>query len=173
MTRQRYLLTRFSLTLALLMVAVGGFGCSDIEVTSRYGPEIKLSGLGPTYSWVPPSVSGTEARSFGNVEIERFVQNVLEQQLQAKGFQKVSEGAADFCINYRLAKKLETTIGAVSSGEVYEEGALILDVISPKTGKLIWRGVAKARINNANSPDVRKQRVEQAVRELFKVFPPK
>ena len=173
MAHSPYPLARSAFTIAFLLVAALLAGCSDITVTSHYGPEVKLSRLGSTYSWAPPSPSGAADRSLGGAEFQQAVQSALEQQLAAKGFKATPEGAVDFWVDYRLAKKLENDTSVVPSGEAYMEISLTLDVISPGTGKLIWRGVAKARINNSNPPDVRKQRLVQAVRELMKTFPPK
>jgi hypothetical protein len=58
-------------------------------------------------------------------------------------------------------------------GDVIQEGSLVLDVLDPGAGKLIWRGVAQARISLTASPDVREKRLNLAVRQLMKDFPPK
>jgi hypothetical protein len=147
-------------------------GCSDMKVTSHYAKDVKLSGIGSNYSWAA-SAASEASRSLGGAEVQQALEAALEKELTAKGFKKSDGGPADFWVDYRLAKKLETDTGVVPSGETYMAGSLILDVVSPKTGKPIWRGIAEARINSSNPPEVRKQRLAQAVRELMKVFPPR
>lgn len=173
MTMPVRLSAHLSVILGSLAAASLLTGCSDIEVTSRYGPEAKLSGLGPAYSWAPASAPGQAERSLGGVELERFLRDLLEKQLAAKGFALTPQGPVDFWIDYRLAKREETDAGVVPHGEVCEEGSLILDVTNPKTGKLIWRGIAKARIDKSNPPEVRRQRLTNAVTAVMKAFPPK
>jgi hypothetical protein len=58
-------------------------------------------------------------------------------------------------------------------GEVFEEGSLVLDVLDPQSGKLIWRSVARARLDMATSPEVKEQRLTLAVQHLMKDFPPR
>ena len=173
MPHRHDLSARFSFAVACLAVAALVAGCSDIQVTSHYGPDVKLTGLGSTYSWAPPSAADESSRSLAGPEVQKVIEDTLEKELAAKGFKKTPAGKVDFWVNYKLAKKMETDTGVIPSGEVYAEGSLILDVIKPDTGKVFWRGVAQARINKSNTPEVRKQRVIQAVRELMKVFPPK
>ena len=173
MPHRHRLSTRFSFSVGTLVVTALLAGCSDITVTSHYGPEVKLSKLGSTYAWAPSSPSDPVDRSGGGAEFQQAVQGTFEQQLADKGFKLTPQGAVDFWVDYRLAKKLETDTGVVPSGEAYIEVSLTLNVVSPDTGKLIWRGVATTKLNNSNPPDVRKQRLTQAVRELMKAFPPK
>jgi hypothetical protein len=174
MLHRHRLSARFSFTIGSFVFTTLLAGCSDITVTSRYGPDVKLSGLGSTYSWAPPPPSGAVVdRSLGGAEFQQAVRSALEQQLAAKGFKAAPEGAVDFWVDYRLAKKLETDTGVVPSGEAYMEISLTLDVKTPATGQLIWRGVARTKLNTSNPPAVRKQRLAQAARELMKAFPPK
>jgi len=55
----------------------------------------------------------------------------------------------------------------------YDEGTLILDFIDAKTKQPIWRGSAKADVRFNNSPEQKRNKVNQAVTEMLKTFPPK
>lgn len=54
----------------------------------------------------------------------------------------------------------------------YDEGSLILDFVTPQTRELIWRGAAKAAIDEADSPNTKRERINEAVRRMLEQFPP-
>ena len=62
--------------------------------------------------------------------------------------------------------------GGISTYE-YEEGSLILDFVDTKSKKMIWRGVAKADVMNADSPEKIEKLINEAVQKILKNFPPK
>jgi hypothetical protein len=52
-----------------------------------------------------------------------------------------------------------------------QEGSLIVDVLEVGTKKLIWRGVAKSRLEDSDTPEKRTAKVEEGVRLLMQKFP--
>ena len=54
----------------------------------------------------------------------------------------------------------------------YEEGSLILDFVDAKSKKLIWRGSAKAQIDNVDTPEKSEKLINEAVKEILKEYPP-
>ncbi len=54
----------------------------------------------------------------------------------------------------------------------YEEGTLILDFIAADTKTLIWRATAKAVVNPESSPEKQTEKINNAVNEILKDFPP-
>ena len=55
--------------------------------------------------------------------------------------------------------------------EIFEEGSLILDVSSPATRSLVWRGVAQAKIDRERTPTQRDARLRDAIASLIEKFP--
>jgi hypothetical protein len=55
--------------------------------------------------------------------------------------------------------------------EIFEEGSLILDVSSPATRALVWRGVAQAKIDRERTPAQRDTRLRDAISSLLGKFP--
>jgi hypothetical protein len=55
--------------------------------------------------------------------------------------------------------------------EVLEQGSLILDVSSPATRALVWRGVAQAKIDRERTPAERDARLRGAIASLIRKFP--
>jgi hypothetical protein len=54
----------------------------------------------------------------------------------------------------------------------YEEGSLILDFVDPQTKQLIWRGSAKAEVDDVKTPEKREALIDEAVQKILKNFPP-
>ncbi len=54
----------------------------------------------------------------------------------------------------------------------YDEGSLILDIVTPHKKRLIWRGAAKAEIHEADSPRTKRERINEAVERMLGRFPP-
>jgi hypothetical protein len=173
MSHRHSAMTLLSFVIGPLMVVALVAGCSDIQINSTYGPQGQLTGIGPNYAWAPASEATAEARSLGGPELQKMVESTIEQQLAKKGFKKVTDNTANFWLDYKFTKKEETDSGVIPSGQLYEAGALIVDVVKPGSNTALWRGVAYTRINPANTPEVRKQRLTQAVDGIMKVFPPK
>jgi hypothetical protein len=175
-TNRQHQSSKLACTLALLFIATPIAGCSDsppIEVSSRYGTGIKFTGLGSTFAWAPAPAPDPQNPLLGNPESRQLVHDTVEKHLVAKGFQLSSGGPADFWVDYRLTKRDKTDSGVNPHGEVFEEGSLVLDVLDPQSGKLIWRSVARARLNLATAPEVKEKRLNLAVQRLMKDFPPK
>ncbi|MGK0500821.1 MAG: hypothetical protein ACJAYG_002475 [Oceanicoccus sp.] len=53
------------------------------------------------------------------------------------------------------------------------EGTLILDIVDPKTNKLVWRGTAGKHLDDAVSPEDREEVIREVVSKLLAQYPPK
>lgn len=56
---------------------------------------------------------------------------------------------------------------------VYQQGTLIIDIIDPKTNKLIWRGTGGKRLHDGLSQDEREKLVTEVVQRVLQQYPPK
>lgn len=147
-------------------------GCNaggPISIASTYGPGIKFSGLGATYAWAPDAAE----QRVGSAGFHELVRGSVEKHLAAKGFALNSTGTAGFWMDYRVERREKTYAGAVAFGETIEEGSLVLEVLDPATRQFLWRGIARARIMDSDPPEVRRQRLEAAMRGLMEKFPKK
>jgi hypothetical protein len=54
---------------------------------------------------------------------------------------------------------------------VAEQGSLVLDVSA--NDRVVWRGIAQAKMKIGEEPTRREARLREAVRDLLKRFPPK
>jgi hypothetical protein len=174
MILRKHVSSRFLWSIVTLLGTTIVAGCSDdgtITVSSGYGKGIKFSGLGPTYAWSPSPSMDRANPALGSAEFGELVRKVVENELAAKGFTPASAGPANFWVDYRIGKQKKTDSGVNPHGEVFGEGSLQLDVLDPQNGKMIWRGVAQARIVPKAPPELREKRLKMAVQRLMKDFP--
>jgi Domain of unknown function (DUF4136) len=160
--------------------------CASVyDVKYDYDQQANFADL-KTYDWMPvPEKSG-----INSLVVER-VRNAVNTELKAKGLM-MSSNNPDFLIAEHLGKKDKVQVtdwgygygpyggywggywgpgGGVSSYE-YEEGSLILDFVDAKSKKLIWRGAAKAEVQNLNTPEKSEKVINEAVKEILKKYPP-
>jgi len=151
-------------------------GCAEAEpdaISWYYGASIRYNGLGSTFAWSPQESEQRPYHHHGNPQFEQFVRTAIEKALEAKGFAPAAGGPANFWIDYRIGKHEVEDSSVNPHGEVFEEGTLVLDVLDPKAGGLIWRGVIEGRIDDTAPPDIREKRLRLGVQGLMKDFPSK
>lgn len=141
----------------------------DMVVHCAYGPGIKFSGLGSSFAWTPALPRETGDPRVDNPNLHALIRDTVDAQLRALGFTWKNPAAADFWVDYYVARR---DPGALTS-EQAPRGALVLRVIDPKTEQLIWQGTARAALDDSASPDARKKRINDAVQRIFEHFPPK
>jgi len=54
----------------------------------------------------------------------------------------------------------------------YPLGSLVIDVLDAKSGKLIWRGVGRRVFHPEQTPEERKDRIDDAVASVIDEFSP-
>jgi hypothetical protein len=62
--------------------------------------------------------------------------------------------------------------GAYTDVYEYDEGTLILDIVSTGTQELLWRGTAKAVMDWKDDPDTTAAKINEAVSKNLERFPP-
>ncbi len=56
--------------------------------------------------------------------------------------------------------------------KTYDRGILTIDILSAKTGDLIWRGSSSRRLYDGSTPEKSKQLVNEVVSTILEQFPP-
>jgi hypothetical protein len=126
--------------------------------------------------------------------LDTRVRAAVDRVLQSKGYQLAAAGMTPtFLVGYHAAVRQKTTVqttgqpmnmwygyGAGGWGgwpetyvHEYEEGVLLIDVIDPKTMKLLWRGTGTAVVDPTASPEKRERRINEAVDQILAEFPPR
>jgi len=154
---------------AVLSIAIGIGGCAAgyVEVSSSYGPGITFQGLGSRYAWTEKS----PAQQKYPAGLSELIESRLAAGLAKKGFSPAGGDAPDFLIGYRVARREKADSSSNPHIEMTQEGSLVVEVFEPGTKKLIWRGVAKSRLEDSDTPDRRTAKVDEAVRLLMQKFP--
>jgi len=116
----------------------------------------------------------------------------VDQELAKKGFTRVASGQPDLYLDYYLLVGPNASsqfqgqfVGAVPAWglpdfamsttklTVFEQGSLILDVVSPTAKSTVWRGSADTEVDRRRTPAQRAALITDAVVRMLKKFPPK
>ncbi len=154
--------------------------CSPIyDVKYDYDQQANFSDL-KTFDWMQlPEKAGI------NSLVVQRVKKAVNAELKAKGLMMTSSNP-DFLIAEHHGKRdqLQISDWGFSRGHRYryeparvsvyafEEGSLILDFVDAKSKQLIWRGSAKAQVDNIDTPEKNEKLINAAVKEILKKYPP-
>jgi hypothetical protein len=182
------------LSLCVALVATVG-AASKIKVDAKYDKKYDFTRV-KTYDWRPSSsgavhllhLSGDDPVALQK-RFEPVIMQAVDRTLASRGLARAA-GAPDVEVNYYLligpgmtAQTMGQFLPAVpewgippfnaatQSLEIYEQGTLIVDLAS--TDRVVWRASAQAEIERQLDGAARDTRIETAVREMFKKFPPK
>ncbi len=175
---------------AVLVAALGGCATTpssmkDMKVRAEHDPKARFRSTG-SYSWmtIPGKLAG-DARS-AKTTTARRMREVIEEELGRKGYEHRGLGyKVDFMVCYYAAveKDLDAESAAKQrgytsqdlggSGQRFEKGTLVIDIVHPETNELMWRGIAEADIVVSVSEAEKLKRTSEAVRRILAKFPPK
>jgi hypothetical protein len=139
-----------------------------------------------TYSWMPHGATGRPLLALD-------VYGAIDNQLKTKGLQKVDQGGdlvvngygslnegmnVSYDVDVYAAPGLDGPINWANgtprpgnSTSVYvDKGTLVVDIADRKTKGIIWRGVAKAKID-PEQVEKSFEIAEKAVAKMFKEYP--
>ena len=137
-----------------------------------------------------------EGTKVGQPLIDDRIVAAIDTQLAAKGLTK-SESNPDVFVVYHIAFDKEKDISTFSSGyggygpygwgwgggwsggttttQVRDIliGTLVIDLADAKKGQLAWRGMGVKEVNTQANPEKRDKSINEAVKKIFKNYPPK
>jgi hypothetical protein len=154
-------------------------GCSSYSVSHDYDVGADLAAL-RTYDWMRPSEEAPRSAEEAverNTLIDTRVKNAVNAQLAAKGLGRDPK-SPDFLVAYQISTKDKVrvknyTFVSDKRLQTYEEGTLVLDFLAPNGKDLLWRGVARRTLDDRPTPEKTEKRINGAVEEILKGFPPK
>jgi hypothetical protein len=172
---------------ALLLVALCA-GCSRFSVQSSYDPTASFHAL-RTYAWRPGPQPSIGDPRVNDALVDTTVRTAVDRDLTAKGYTKTSPDAADFLLAYGAGVDFKSSVviinrSTVSSGgdwvglrridtADFEQGTVVLTILTPQTAKPIWQGVAAGIFDPTATPEQRTQRITDALDKLLDKFPPR
>jgi len=182
-------------SVVLLFVIFISFGChsdqlanpasmSDITVATTYDPQINIPQKG-FYAFIGMALEQENLNS-ESAQIQKRITTALGGELKAKGYKPYKNGKMDLLIDYTVVAQHSINIFAerteadgsewlsvVGVPDKFIEGAVVVDIINPKTLKPIWRGVVNANVATTPASEAEKEaRAKYAMQQLMKTFPP-
>ena len=138
-----------------------------------------------------------EGTKVGQQLIDDRIVAAIETQLAAKGLTK-ADSNPDLFVVYHVAFDKQKDISSFSSGygggygpygwgwgggwaggttttQVRDIliGTLVIDMADAKKGQVAWRGMATKEVNTQAKPEKRDKSINNAVKKIFKNYPPK
>lgn len=175
-----------TLLLSFLSFIVVFSGCSTIHVDTDYDPQYPFQTL-KSYT-----IKNDDPKLIDTLTSER-IESALNATLKLKGYNSEASDT-DMRVSYYLTTQTithtESNVQFVSgigryrrlgvgmsipmeSTRTFEEGKLIVDVIDPKTERLIWRGIGQDTLKTFSTPEKKTAYIHQAINDILKKFPPK
>jgi hypothetical protein len=171
--------------LAALGILVLATACSTLKISTDYDPAVDFARY-RTFTLKHGAASKNP------LAVERL-DTALEAAIVSRGLVRVADGGDLSIVSHFILDKetlVNTTtfgyygwpgwkwgragMGSQSTSTVHEipTGTVVVDVVDAKTGKAVWRGVAKDRISTSGTPEDYQQQAREAAFQLFAGFPP-
>jgi len=158
--------------------------CATMSVSADIDPQADFSSY-RTYAWDTTHVGPTgDPRLDNNPFFDSRVRSFVGDGLGASGLTVISPDSADLLIHYHANVRQRVEVYTVDSeygydyyGEEdqlyeYEEGTLVLCVVEPQTGHVIWRGWVQTDVDGVmDDPELMEKRLAEAVRRVIEKFP--
>jgi hypothetical protein len=166
-------------------LATVGFatGCARIHVNSYLERSADLRQY-RTYTWAPPDTWSTgDPRLDNNRFFDERVRAQVEKELARRGFEKADTQTADLLVHYHASVSQEIDVRDLDSAHsycaagdcgpfVYDKGTLFVDLVAPRTDKLIWRGWAEGGIDGViDNQASMESRIDDAVARILSRLP--
>jgi hypothetical protein len=181
------------LTSAAVVLALQAAGAVDVKI--NFAKEFDFKGV-RTWGWNPQGLGEVKmARTqeddpeYMRQRAEPIIAEAVAAEMGRRGLQQAT-AAPDVVVKYYLLLSTGTSaqeLGqflpattqwgvppfapATQSLEIMYEGSLVLDLSAKDT--VVWRGVARAKIQTDAEEKRRTALLREAVRDLLKRFPPK
>jgi hypothetical protein len=157
----------------LLLGAALALGCG-VPVAVESDPNVRHAAW-RTWSWLPRPPVARGDTTYATVDERLRV--AFDREMKLRGFRRVDKERPDFLLTYYAAverpidaKAVAYAAGGPSSAKAavdehgnYAQGMLLVDVLDPRTGKLVWRGVGKRVFEPEQTPEDRRARIDDAV----------
>jgi hypothetical protein len=151
------------------LLTAGGCAAGAMEYSSAYYSWSRNRVIGDSFGWVTHLYHSSEDPRAANPELHEIVRTSIKAQLAARGYEERAEEPA-FLIDYYVAPM----VGRKKHSDVvtdYDEGSLTVYVVDPESRRAMWRGTARARIDDPGKTEVNRRKVEKAVRGIVERMP--
>ena len=181
-------MTRINAVIALF-ASIALTACSGIKVSSDYDPDVDFGSL-ETYRWAPDFDPANDRTGVNNDLLHNRIHNAIESQLMARGFRAQDDPTPDVWVAYHIGIERKIQVDTMYNQNAgwgrrsygyggggygraqtvvreYEEGTLLIDLLRPGSGELIWRGSGSARLKEKRTPEERTQAIDEVVSAIL------
>ncbi len=181
--RRLALMALVPVTALVATACAAGGGGSAIDTDFDPAVASQMDGW-QTYAHAP--LPPTRSGGLYNAEWETRIREVIDREMQARGFQLVTANP-DFRVAYHAAMG---TMDIRDATEAYGyragwynpvsaqgqdrwmEGTFVLDIIRASNNTLAWRGAGQGLLGRDGSRQILQPRIDTAVRQILEQFPP-
>ena len=186
--------TRFS-ALLVLVVILGAWGCMGPKVRTDFDPAADFTTF-RTYAFAGLT-DLNQGGVLNNSLLRKRLEQMVGEQLSSKGLRQVGlDEHPDLRVHYWVIIKDKQRVqstgpmvgpyggrigygggpyGQSGQGGVttvdYEEGTLIVDLVTPSHDELVWRGSIVSTLADSKEENI--QMVNKAIAKAFEDYPPK
>ena len=164
-------------------------GCSGPDVRYDYDAKVDFAGY-HSYGWLPAAKGAAGAGGgFDNAIMAGRITRAVETVLAAKGFRREAEGQDLLVTCYPLktgsrSNRVRLGLGmgfgpiglgvGVPVGDQHQEsiGSIVLEIQDARSRAVVWKATAGNVLRDSDSPAEADAAVAEAVRGLFRRFPP-
>ena len=186
------------LLVAAMLAWFGGVRpeAAKTDINADFDPAFSFAGL-KTWAWHPDGAGDvrqaisqdTDPKAIA-ARVDPIILPTVERELLSRGFTK-SATHPDLYVHYYVLATVNqmsqymgqfvaplpawglTPFAPVTTAlEIYPVGTLIIDMTSPASHAIVWRGSAQRKIDIEKPDKERRQILERAIRDLIKKFPP-
>ena len=165
--------------------------CSSVSVKHDYDREYDFSTF-KTYRWAAGKEMNPDDELAKYPLVFKRVQSAVDNELQAKGLQKVEGEDFDIVIVAHAGSKERMQVtqtggyggysgwydpwwgpyGGQTQVSYYEEATLVVDIVSWEKKELAWRGMATGTLQDNPSAEKQQKRIDGIVAKIFANYPP-
>jgi hypothetical protein len=166
-----------------LTIVAGVTGCATLRVNSYLGRGVDLQQY-HTYNWAPADTWSTgDPRLDNNRFFDERVRAQVDKELARRGFEKTAAEQPDVLVHYHASVSQEIDIRDLDSTSaycanndcrpfIYDKGTLFVELVSPHTNEIIWRGWAEGSIDGViDNQTWLESRIDEAVAKILTGLP--
>ena len=173
----------------LLIIA----GCTQLQTGSEINETTDFAPL-KTYSWLHDVDKPADDVRLNDPKVRQTVRTAVEDSLSSKGYEQVGRQQADFLVTWfgAIEKKIkkenidhfyspygygtlyrDPVLNTASPQKIleYEKGTIIIDIVDPKSQKLIWRGSGSGRLAEDQPEQTALRNLNRSVTKILAPFP--
>jgi len=167
------------LSAMLLLLSGCATVTSDIRVRAETAPGVTLYKNYKTYDWLGSiSLLNDPNNTWQppNVDIIGDIKFLVDRELRRNGIESTN-ATPDLVVTFLVGVDMENQIlkldpdTTIHLNKKIPQAALVVALIEVSSGHIVWLGVANAEIQEGVTAKVMRQRLDYAVREMFKLMP--